>query len=44
VRIQLGIDLRFHHLGVACRDLDLEERAWTPMGYQRERADFRDPR
>jgi methylmalonyl-CoA/ethylmalonyl-CoA epimerase len=38
------MDLVFHHLGVACRDLDVEEQAWTPLGYSRERSDFEDPR
>ena len=38
------MDLVFHHLGVACRDLDAEEQAWTPLGYVRESPDFEDPR
>jgi methylmalonyl-CoA/ethylmalonyl-CoA epimerase len=38
------MDLAFHHLGLACRDLDVEEQTWTPLGYRRERADFEDPR
>jgi methylmalonyl-CoA/ethylmalonyl-CoA epimerase len=38
------MDLVFHHLGVACRDLDAEERVWTSLGYVRERDDFEDPR
>ena len=33
----------FHHLGVACRDLDAEEQAWSIMGYTREGIDFEDP-
>jgi methylmalonyl-CoA/ethylmalonyl-CoA epimerase len=33
----------FHHLGVACRDLDSEERAWSILGYRQEGADFEDP-
>ena len=37
-------DLKLHHLGVACRDLDLEERAWVSLGFSREGADFEDPR
>jgi methylmalonyl-CoA/ethylmalonyl-CoA epimerase len=42
--VQSGMDLVFHHLGVACRDLDAEEQVWTPLGYVRESADFEDPR
>jgi len=42
--LQSGMDLAFHHLGVACRDLDTEERTWLPLGYSREGADFEDPR
>jgi methylmalonyl-CoA/ethylmalonyl-CoA epimerase len=38
------MDLAFHHLGRACRDLDVEEQTWTRLGYRRERADFEDPR
>jgi len=38
------MDLAFHHLGLACRDLDVEEQTWTRLGYHRERADFEDPR
>jgi len=38
-----GIELRFHHLGVACRDLDQEERGWLSLGYKRESDDFVDP-
>lgn len=40
--IQLAFG-EFHHLGVACRDLDVEERAWSAMGYVREGTDFEDP-
>ena len=35
--------LVFHHVGVACRDLDTEERVFTALGYRREGADFVDP-
>lgn len=35
--------LEFHHVGVACRDLDAEERTFAMLGYRRERADFFDP-
>jgi methylmalonyl-CoA/ethylmalonyl-CoA epimerase len=38
------MNLSFHHLGVACRDLDAEERTWLPLGYSREGPDFEDPR
>ena len=40
----MAVDLKLHHLGVACRDLDTEERAWLPLGFTREGADFEDPR
>jgi methylmalonyl-CoA/ethylmalonyl-CoA epimerase len=39
---RLGCD--FHHLGVACRDLDAEEQSWAFLGYRRDTADFHDPR
>lgn len=43
-----GIDgaapgLAFHHFGVACRNLDDQERVYAVFGYTRERADFTDP-
>jgi methylmalonyl-CoA/ethylmalonyl-CoA epimerase len=34
--------LVFHHVGVACRDLDLDERMFVPLGYTREGDDFTD--
>ncbi len=33
----------FHHLGVACRSLDAEQRSWAPLGYTPEGPDFEDP-
>jgi len=35
--------LSFHHIGVACRSLDVEEQHYRPLGYGREGADFTDP-
>jgi methylmalonyl-CoA/ethylmalonyl-CoA epimerase len=35
--------LTFHHLGVACRDLDDEERVFAALGYRREGDEFHDP-
>lgn len=35
--------LRFHHVGVACRDLEAEERMYAQIGYTREGDDFEDP-
>lgn len=35
--------MRFHHVGVACRDLDAEEARLAPLGYAREGEDFADP-
>jgi catechol 2,3-dioxygenase-like lactoylglutathione lyase family enzyme len=35
--------LQFHHVGVACRDLDAEARALAVLGYQAESPDFTDP-
>jgi methylmalonyl-CoA/ethylmalonyl-CoA epimerase len=35
--------LQFHHVGVACTDLDSEEARMAPLGYRREREDFTDP-
>ncbi len=36
-------NLRFHHLGVACRDLDAEEAGFAMLGYVREGPEFADP-
>jgi methylmalonyl-CoA/ethylmalonyl-CoA epimerase len=33
----------FHHIGVACRDLDLEMATWNKLGYEIEGVDFEDP-
>jgi len=33
----------FHHIGIACRDIDREQRAWTPVGYVSEGDAFADP-
>lgn len=33
----------FHHVGVACRDLDLEASRFALLGYRREGPDFEDP-
>src|SRR5215831_120731 len=39
-----GLDgLRFHHVGLACTDLDAEERVFAQLGYTREGPDFEDP-
>jgi len=38
-----GLPLQFHHLGVACRNLDVEAAAWTILGYLPEGPDFTDP-
>lgn len=34
---------RFHHLGVACRDLDQEFESWTRLGYRPDGDVFEDP-
>jgi methylmalonyl-CoA/ethylmalonyl-CoA epimerase len=36
-------DSNFHHVGVACRDLDVEQRAFFALGYRAEGPDFDDP-
>ena len=33
----------FHHIGVACRDLEREEAAYAALGYRRESDEFDDP-
>ncbi len=33
----------FHHLGVACRKLDTEQRYWETLGYVQEGPEFDDP-
>jgi methylmalonyl-CoA/ethylmalonyl-CoA epimerase len=36
--------LRFHHIGIACRDLDVDAAALSALGYRVESEDFTDPR
>lgn len=36
------ISLNFHHLGIACKDLDKESRAYECLGYKRILSDFED--
>ncbi len=38
-----SLNASFHHLGLACRDLDAEARAWLDLGYHAEAPDFEDP-
>jgi methylmalonyl-CoA/ethylmalonyl-CoA epimerase len=33
----------FHHIGIACRDLDSESSDWLAQGYEIEGPDFEDP-
>ena len=33
---------KFHHLGVACLDLDKESKPWVTLGYRPEAPDFED--
>ncbi len=33
----------FHHLALACADLDREARSWLGLGYRSEAPDFEDP-
>jgi methylmalonyl-CoA/ethylmalonyl-CoA epimerase len=35
--------LRFDHLGLACRELDVEQRALEPLGYRPQGHPFEDP-
>ncbi|GAC1424835.1 MAG: VOC family protein [Candidatus Velthaea sp.] len=35
--------LAFHHIGVASRNFEVEERCFAALGYVREGADFHDP-
>jgi methylmalonyl-CoA/ethylmalonyl-CoA epimerase len=37
------MNLLFHHVGVACRDLDAESKRFAALGYCLESADFLDP-
>lgn len=41
--IELQDTLRFHHIGVACRSIALERRAWEALGYRQENMPFTDP-
>lgn len=41
--VPLVVGITFHHVGVACRDLDAEERSFAALGYRREAPDFYDP-
>jgi methylmalonyl-CoA/ethylmalonyl-CoA epimerase len=36
-------DATFHHVGVACTDLDMETAHYSALGYQAEGSDFEDP-
>jgi methylmalonyl-CoA/ethylmalonyl-CoA epimerase len=36
-------DLRFDHVGIACRDLDREQAAFETLGYRLEGSTFEDP-
>ena len=36
-------DTVFHHIGVACQDLDADEAGFSSLGYCREGPDFCDP-
>jgi methylmalonyl-CoA/ethylmalonyl-CoA epimerase len=38
-----GEELQFHHVGVACRDLDSERNALLPLGYLPAGDEFTDP-
>ncbi len=38
-----GVDLSFHHIGIATRKLDQEEKHYRAFGYVREGDDFEDP-
>jgi methylmalonyl-CoA/ethylmalonyl-CoA epimerase len=40
----LSTQLRFHHIGIASRELDVEAAALAVLGYQAESEDFTDPR
>jgi methylmalonyl-CoA/ethylmalonyl-CoA epimerase len=40
----LGAGARFHHVGLACRDMDREEAGLSALGYARVGAPFSDPR
>lgn len=33
----------FHHIGIACRDLDSEQTHWEALGYTQESPEFEDP-
>lgn len=37
-----ALNCTFHHIGVACRDLDVEARYWLMLGYRVESPDFED--
>ncbi len=36
-------DADFHHIGIACRSFDVEQRKLEMLGYTRESEDFYDP-
>ena len=36
--------LRFHHVGVACEDIEVESARWLVLGYVRDGEPFEDPR
>jgi len=39
----VGSDLMLHHLGVACRDLEVDSAQFELLGFVREGDDFEDP-
>lgn len=36
-------NLDFHHIGIACKDLEYEMKKFSYLGYEQESADFIDP-
>jgi methylmalonyl-CoA/ethylmalonyl-CoA epimerase len=38
------MNLRFHHVGLACKDIEIERAAHRMLGYVEEGPDFVDPR
>ena len=38
----MSIDLEFHHLGVACANIETEAAIWAPLGFVQESPDFED--
>ncbi|MFT0533500.1 VOC family protein [Castellaniella hirudinis] len=38
-----SLECAFHHIGIACKNLDREQLVWEQLGYSQESPEFTDP-